>query len=1575
MKNLLEYIEKKYGEDSKNLISSLKSCFLESEFIIYKILEEKEEKDTFRLKCYMDTFLSVYIQEVCFLFYKDSDKKLNCVFKATLPDIWNFSWLYFDLPKYSESEKPFFESIKFSEDPKMVYSSKKYETLEDNIQEFLDDSDFKALKKGVNYSLRTDIVNLLFKDKLENLKTKRLLGDEEKFPKIINDVLNPLSDIISLSFVEDIKNFIDQKDPIKDFDICAYEEKHSDHEVINMDIKPKGSIETSFISLSHLSLYSSTNRFKDVSNGIKFFTIVNIENNDYKIEIEYIFSSSKFVFKIIDEVKLLGVKNDNTLPIKKDFSSIFLREFTFAFSFKDEITVEYLSMVLGPNESWQENILGESFQIDDFALCFEYSPKQENDYNFYTQCNFLLGGGLVHLGAAYPSKQLSGELALHQVISIDAMMKDLFKIKGFPKTNILDLSLDSNFEKKEHSFLFELASDWSFTIFKKEVELLKRVFIKVDWDENSSLFMIDSTMVIADVEIYLMAINIKSSKNTKLEESIWKFEGRSAEGSVIAIGDFAKEFLSVFKLDGLLPSFLRELKLKDIGAKFNTDTKESTFYGTVTTKIFEEDTSLELKVETTKKENKEKKELYNVKFTSKITISSQIFNILFINKGEEEKIGEENVIFKVSWKQKDDETLGLNDIVEFMGIKSFKIPKDIDLALKEAQIVYTDKSSYRISAESKNYGKVVFISYKKDKASDSEYFTAIGIDHSIDLTNLPLVNQVFDEKHKLGIEDIKMTYCSKKFEEDILKKINFLIDKGYGKIDKETQEGFSISLNLNIAGHKELLSLSTRNETKKENTQKQLENNKTTSESKSLITTDNNKKEDSIDTQKEYTNDGTLWYKLSKKLGPVSFEKIGLKYDEGRLYISINSSLSASGLNIDLIQASISTKLDEFTPRFDLKGLGVGYGNSSFELTGTLITKPSKDYDSMEYTGGAVLRTKGFALEAFGSYYDSKNNTSMFIFVEVDRVFGGPPSFVLTGILGGFGYNSQLRIPDIDEMSDFPLISGLDKPALIGKKDSKKATTPTQAIAKLTGGNKPWIIPKAGNIWVAAGIKFTSFELMNSVALVVGEFGKEFSLAILGRSKGSYPKKAKKPFVNFELDLRAYFNPNMGELSFLAKLSNGSYILDKDCHITGGFAMCFWFGDNVHSGDFIISMGGYSPYFSKPNHYPQLDRVGVNWKVSKEVSIKGESYFAVTPSAAMAGGNLQLLFESGNISAWVKAKYDVIVWWNPFYFIAEIAVRVGAAVKVFGKRVAVELGCMLGLWGPGFGGKVKVKILFIITFTISFGASKRTQIGKLSWEEFKENLPDPENYIKIVPIEGVAPKASMEDKNGESINDAGENSRLIVRPNKFVFKTESQIPNSKLIFKSENVEKNPEDYNPKNIKNINIKPMLETGLNSVQSIRIEKENGIDDTNWIVEANTQNVPKALWGKGSQNKLTNGEDALISSTIGFIIKAPRPKVSKQMVSNILVENISYSTIDFDKTYLPILHPFELSGKKQIMSFTTKDSIKKISNIAENKNRDLLYGALSDLGFELDNNSLEELSNEYDSYFTDFPMVKKV
>ncbi len=90
-----------------------------------------------------------------------------------------------------------------------------------------------------------------------------------------------------------------------------------------------------------------------------------------------------------------------------------------------------------------------------------------------------------------------------------------------------------------------------------------------------------------------------------------------------------------------------------------------------------------------------------------------------------------------------------------------------------------------------------------------------------------------------------------------------------------------------------------------------------------------------------------------------------------------------------------------------------------------------------------------------------------------------------------------------------------------------------------------------------------------------------------------------------------------------AQLSPNSFIIAPACHLTGGFALCYWFSPSSYAGDFVFTVGGYHSAFKVPAHYPRPQRLGISWVISENLSITGESYFAITPKACMGGGILK----------------------------------------------------------------------------------------------------------------------------------------------------------------------------------------------------------------------------------------------------------------------------------------------------------------------------------------------------------------
>ncbi|NEP08382.1 MAG: hypothetical protein F6K34_28645 [Okeania sp. SIO4D6] len=102
--------------------------------------------------------------------------------------------------------------------------------------------------------------------------------------------------------------------------------------------------------------------------------------------------------------------------------------------------------------------------------------------------------------------------------------------------------------------------------------------------------------------------------------------------------------------------------------------------------------------------------------------------------------------------------------------------------------------------------------------------------------------------------------------------------------------------------------------------------------------------------------DGTKWYQLQKSFGPAHFERIGLKYQDQKIWFLLDVALSAAGLTVSLDGLSVNSPLTEFKPEFNLKGIGIDYqSGSALEIGGAFlrkqVTKDGKTVD--EYDGAA----------------------------------------------------------------------------------------------------------------------------------------------------------------------------------------------------------------------------------------------------------------------------------------------------------------------------------------------------------------------------------------------------------------------------------------------------------------------------------------------------------------------------------------------------------------------------------------------------------------------------------------------
>jgi hypothetical protein len=448
--------------------------------------------------------------------------------------------------------------------------------------------------------------------------------------------------------------------------------------------------------------------------------------------------------------------------------------------------------------------------------------------------------------------------------------------------------------------------------------------------------------------------------------------------------------------------------------------------------------------------------------------------------------------------------------------------------------------------------------------------------------------------------------------------------------------------------------------------------------------------------------DTTIWYALQKTFGPVQLERVGLRFKNDTAYLLVDGALEAGPLALALRGLGVGVDLTTYTPDFTIDGLDVGFNAGGIDLSGGLVRRAvtdSKGKQLTEYAGALTIKVGTYSIAAVGAYADDGGQPSFFVYAALTSPpLGGPSFFYVTGVAGGLGYNRGLNLPTVDQITGFPLISVIS-PEGDGGPLAKAGADPLQKLDAFGS----WVTITPGDAWFAAGVRFTSYEMITSTAVLAVTLGPRVLVSLLGLSAMSIPTSEPEPIAYAEVALVAVLDVEEAILRVDAKLTPSSYVISRDARLTGGFAFYVWFD----TGDFVVTFGGYNPQFDKPAQYPDVPRLGLNWKVSDELSITAATYFALTPAAIMAGGSLSAVWQSGSLRAWFDVEANFLLMWKPFRYAIQASVSLGATFTLdlwfFSVTVSIHVGVDLELWGPPFGGTATVD-LDIISFTVRFGA-------------------------------------------------------------------------------------------------------------------------------------------------------------------------------------------------------------------------------------------------------------------------------
>jgi hypothetical protein len=455
------------------------------------------------------------------------------------------------------------------------------------------------------------------------------------------------------------------------------------------------------------------------------------------------------------------------------------------------------------------------------------------------------------------------------------------------------------------------------------------------------------------------------------------------------------------------------------------------------------------------------------------------------------------------------------------------------------------------------------------------------------------------------------------------------------------------------------------------------------------------------------------WADINKSVSVLTLHRAGFSYGGDTISFLLDASVAVKPLTLTLLGAGIGVNLDTKNVDFLISGFGVAFDNGFLTIGGAF------NKEGCKYSGALIVGVKMVRVTLTGEY----GNGRMLVYALVNANFGGPPAFFVTGIAAAFGYNKDIVLPAVGAVSNFPLVAAAS---------GRPRMTAAEMIEKLDDG---CIADSDGQKFISAGIKFTTFNIAESFVLFTVGFGDTLRFSLLGVSNITMPPMCdKNPIAFAQLALKVDIEPSKGILSVEAQLTSESYILDRACRLTGGFALFLWFGDNPHSGDFVISLGGYHPAYRKPAHYPDVPRIALNWQISSHLSITGEVYFALTPSCMMAGARMAAVYTDGNLKAWFIAQADFIIAWKPFKYAAHVYISLGASytVKVWfiHHTFTVEFGADIDLWGPDFAGRARIR-WFIISFTIEFGDVNGRPPAPLTYGEFEQSFLPPANSVGV----------------------------------------------------------------------------------------------------------------------------------------------------------------------------------------------------------------------------------------------------
>ena len=271
----------------------------------------------------------------------------------------------------------------------------------------------------------------------------------------------------------------------------------------------------------------------------------------------------------------------------------------------------------------------------------------------------------------------------------------------------------------------------------------------------------------------------------------------------------------------------------------------------------------------------------------------------------------------------------------------------------------------------------------------------------------------------------------------------------------------------------------------------------------------------------------------SKTIGPLTISSISMKFESRKLQLTLDAQIKLGpleaifrglGLAFEPINMQ-SLSLSSFTVL--LSGIGIEMNRPPIILAGEFLSLAP-----YQYAGGLIVEIEPYAFVAGGFYGDRVTNPSpppdhfksMFVFVAMKGPIATIEFASLSGLTGGFGYNSQITLPTVDNVATFPFLNA--------DKDIDSSGDPLKILNNFLGVKPtPWFTPADGPLWIAAGLKVQMFQVLDVEAVVVLDIGEDVIFGVFAKATATIPENevdAAEQFAFIEMGIVAVYDHGKG---------------------------------------------------------------------------------------------------------------------------------------------------------------------------------------------------------------------------------------------------------------------------------------------------------------------------------------------------------------------------------------------------------------------------------------------------------------